>query len=85
MTTLAEAAATARATAERLTKVKRLHALLTPAAELRHEVDDARHLLDQGRQLVFVDVQLGQLRDAEHFLTRHTHALSFSQSRSRPA
>src|SRR5229473_503568 len=28
-------AATARATAERLTKVKRLHALLTPAAELR--------------------------------------------------
>jgi aspartyl-tRNA(Asn)/glutamyl-tRNA(Gln) amidotransferase subunit A len=35
VTTLAEAAATARATAERLTKVKRLHALLTPATELR--------------------------------------------------
>ena len=35
MTTVAEAVATARATAERLTKAKRLHALLTPGTELR--------------------------------------------------
>src|SRR5206468_855294 len=35
VTTVAEAVATARATVERLTKVKRLHALLTPTTELR--------------------------------------------------
>ena len=35
MTTVAAAVATARATAERLAKAKRLHALLTPATELR--------------------------------------------------
>jgi aspartyl-tRNA(Asn)/glutamyl-tRNA(Gln) amidotransferase subunit A len=35
VTTVAEAVATARATVERLTKAKRLHALLTPATELR--------------------------------------------------
>ncbi len=35
MTSVAEAVATARATVERLTKVKRLHGLLTPTTELR--------------------------------------------------
>jgi len=35
VTTVAEAVATARATVERLTKVKRLHGLLTPTTELR--------------------------------------------------